>query len=156
MKTLDYRKIAHISDDKHVRAVPLFLASGLPLLTEKGGHMAASLELFLLERTGDAIFCAPTPESTLAGIEAIELVLAVREAIRTQCAIDDGLIVLEDEHAKRLVPAILRPRKDYDDDVRHSLAPLVLPAKNVIEGDLRAELARAGANGSAEAHAAEA
>lgn len=152
MKTLDYRKLDRVAPEPKTvleprppRGVPLVSASGQPIMSQDGQRIVVTLETFLLERTGNPAFTALEP--VLEGIDAIEFVIAARNAIRSQIAKDDGLIVLEDEHMRRLVAATLKPKGGYNPEIQHSLLSCVLPARTVHDGDLRAELAEKSSNG---------
>lgn len=143
MKTLDYRHIARLpgsNGSPGPRGILLTDSAGTPARNPDGTQAGVVLEALLLQQTGNQKFTAGRE-----AVDAIELQLEVRKAIKDQCAIDDGLIVLEDAHAQPLIDAILRPVGGYNPAISHCLGGLMSGAKIAVSGDLRAKLKTEGA-----------
>lgn len=154
MKTFDFRKIPRLSS-KNGSTGPIGVyithPTDEPMRNLRGEPLELHLNAFLLERVSDAKYTSTNPAMT--GYDAVELVMATRAAIREQMAKNDGLVVLEDDHARRLVEATLHPTGDYRSDLQHCLWTLLQVVKNPLDGDLRAALVEGAADELARAQA---
>jgi len=136
MKTLDFRSCPRRPGqngkpgDIAIRAMD---ANDRPFVDDLGQPIWFVLREFLLARTGDESFT-----QGLQPIEAMELQLETRKAIKAQCSVDDGLFVFEDAQATRLAKAILHPAQGYMAASAPCLYPYLLPAQKMIDGDARA------------------
>lgn len=142
MITFDLRQFPRLpSDDGKPGPLGILLidATGEPVMNQ-GVQSASVARQFLLERTGITKFV-----EGLEAIDAIEMQLKTRSAINEQLDIDDGLLVLEDVPGKRLAQAVLKPGAGphgYNPAVSACLLPYMLAARDLVDGDLRAKLAK--------------
>lgn len=137
MKTFDLRALSRVPGpnpgDPDDYGILLYRSDDKPLVDERTGQQQSRIALdFLLTRTGDPKFTAGLDPD-----EAIELKLKARERLRREYQKADGLIVLEDDHAKRLVDAIRKPVNGYNEELSHNFGPFIQIAKSVKDGDLR-------------------
>lgn len=83
---------------------------------------------FLLERLSDQKFYAPRE-----GFDAALFVAEARQEIEAQkdLAKERGYWEFEDERAKALLEAAMKPTGGYNPSIQHSLMPLLLAIKNM-------------------------
>jgi len=135
MKTIDLRYIAAFAAGAP-RAVTITRANGQPARNPQGEQLFVDILQFFLERMGDAAFIG-----NLKGYDAAEFVFRAREQLRAQCAKDDGLLVLEDQVARGIVDATLKPKTDYNTELLHNFWPFIQAVKAIQDGDCRINVA---------------
>lgn len=122
---------------KYLPFVPALEAStldGRPIVTEQG-HLRISHVEFLLGHPALQGFpgrlADPAFAQGLDGGDFVELAVSARKSIRDQAgtAEERGYWAFEDEHAKRIVAATLKPAQPYPGQIAHNFAPFIKAAR---------------------------
>jgi len=118
-----------------VSTVELRTLDDEPIVTESG-HLRISHLDFLIGKLPIAGRLAdPEFARGLEGGEIVEVQSEARKNLRDQAAAAEarGFWALENDHAKRIVAATLKPAQPYPGQLAHNFAPFIKAARGILD-----------------------